>query len=107
MAPAFCISCYNSGSLIMNIIKLCFNMDGNVVSIQVTILKSPREQTNAVKFFSSFRLSLNLTDLIKYGLDHADPAILFVCSVQEHVFAMVKPSKLLTSSFVEDNVIHF
>ena len=70
-----------------------------MVSIQVSkgakirSLYSSHQENKQMQFnFSqSFRLSLNLTDFMRYSLDHADPAILFVCYVQEHVFAMVKP----------------
>ena len=50
---------------------------------------------NAMYIFSSvFRLILNLSNLIKFNLDQAVSAILFMCSIQEHVLDMVSPKCL-------------
>ena len=42
---------------------------------------------------------------MRFNLDHAVSAILFMCNVQEYVLDMV--SMFMASSFVKDNVIHF
>ena len=50
---------------------------------------------NAMYIFSSaFRLILNLSNLIRFNLDQAVSAILFMCSIQEHVLDMVSPKFL-------------
>ena len=40
-------------------------------------------------FPSFFWLILNLSDLVRFNLDHAVSAIWFMCSVQEHVLDIV------------------
>ena len=47
-----------------------------------------------VHFSSVFRLILNLSNLIRFNLDQAVSAILFMCSIQEHVLDMVSPKCL-------------
>ena len=87
MASEFRASCYNSGSFVMNIVKLFFNRSRTVSHTES--LYSSRGQINAIYIFSSaFRLILNLSNLIRFNLDQAVSAI---CSIQEHVFDMVSP----------------
>ena len=45
-------------------------------------------------FSSAFRLTLNLSNLIRFNLDQAVSAILFMCPIQEHVLDMVSPKCL-------------
>ena len=85
VATEFHASCYYSGSFVMNIVKLFFNILSHTEP-----LYSIRGRINAMYIFSSaFRLILNLSNLIRFNLDHAVSAILFMCSIQEHVLDMV------------------
>ena len=45
-------------------------------------------------FSNAFRLILNLGNLIRFNIDQAVSAILFMCSIQEHVLDMVSPKCL-------------
>ena len=46
-------------------------------------------------FLSAFQLILNLSNLIRFNLDQAVSAILFMCSIQEHVLDMVAFERIL------------
>ena len=93
MATELRASCYNSGSFVMNIVKLFLTCAGLLSHTES--LYSSRGRINAMYiFWSAFRLLLNLSDLIRFNLGQAVSAILFMCAIQEHVLDMVSPTCL-------------
>ena len=63
-------------------------MSRTVIQYRVTIHKFGANKCN-VHFLSALHLILHLSNLMRFNLDHAVFAILFMCSVQEHVLDMV------------------
>ena len=59
VATEFRASCYNSGSFVMDNIKLFFNINRTVIPYRVTILKKGTNKCN-VHFFECFSIDFKL-----------------------------------------------